>query len=330
MSNSLSKIILTPGEPAGIGPDLVLAAAADTWDAHLIAIGNRALLLERAHTLGLSVELSPYSSIDAPQRHQPGLLPFIDIPLHTVCTPGHPDIQNASHVLAQLDMAVNLCQSGECAAMVTAPVHKAVINDAGVPFSGHTEYLTDATGAEQSVMLLVSGDLRVALATTHLPLRAVPDTLDPHRLKQLLRTLHDDLAKRFGCTNPCITVLGLNPHAGEGGHLGSEDQELITPVCEMLRGEGMDIQGPVPADSAFIPSLRAQTDAYLAMYHDQGLPVLKALGFHGAVNVTLGLPIIRTSVDHGTALDLAATGEADAGSLRAAIQTAIDLTGARR
>lgn len=330
MSHSLSKLILTTGEPAGIGPDLVLAAAADTWDAHLIAIGNRALLLERAHTLGLSVELSPYSSIDALQRHQRGLLPFIDIPLHTACTPGHPDIQNASHVLAQLDMAVNLCQSGECAAMVTAPVHKAVINDAGVPFSGHTEYLTDATGAEQSVMLLVSGDLRVALATTHLPLRAVPDALDPHRLKQLLHTLHNDLANRFGCTKPCITVLGLNPHAGEGGHLGSEDQELITPVCEMLRGEGMDIRGPVPADSAFIPSLRAQTDAYLAMYHDQGLPVLKALGFHGAVNVTLGLPIIRTSVDHGTALDLAATGEADAGSLRAAIQTAIDLTGARR
>ena len=214
--------------------------------------------------------------------------------------------------------------------MVTAPVHKAVINDAGVPFSGHTEYLTDATGAEQSVMLLVSGDLRVALATTHLPLRAVPDAIDPHRLKQTLCTLHDDLVSRFGCTNPCITVLGLNPHAGEGGHLGSEDQELITPVCEMLRGEGMDILGPVPADSAFIPSVRAQTDAYLAMYHDQGLPVLKALGFHGAVNVTLGLPIIRTSVDHGTALDLAATGKADAGSLRAAIQTAIDLTGAER
>ena len=330
MSHSLSKLILTTGEPAGIGPDLLLAAAADTWDAHLVAIGNRALLMERAQTLGLSVELSPYSSTDGLQRHQPGLLPFIDIPLHTTCIPGHPDIQNASHVLAQLDMAVNLCQSGECAAMVTAPVHKAVINDAGVPFSGHTEYLADATGAEQSVMLLVSGDLRVALATTHLPLRAVPDALDPHRLKQLLRTLHNDLANRFGCTNPRITVLGLNPHAGEGGHLGSEDQELITPVCEMLRGEGMDIQGPVPADSAFIPSVRAQTDAYLAMYHDQGLPVLKALGFHGAVNVTLGLPIIRTSVDHGTALDLAATGEADAGSLRAAIQTAIDLTGARR
>jgi 4-hydroxythreonine-4-phosphate dehydrogenase len=325
MSNSLSKIILTTGEPAGIGPDLVLAAAADTWGAHLIAIGNRALLIERAQTLGLSVELHPYTSTDALQRHQPGLLPLIDIPLHAACTPGQPDIENASHVLAQLDMAVNLCQSGECAAMVTAPVHKAVINDAGVPFSGHTEYLTAATGAEQSVMLLASGDLRVALATTHLPLRAVPDALDPHRLKQTLDTLHHDLVSRVGCAVPHITVLGLNPHAGEGGHLGSEDQELIAPVCETLRGEGMDILGPVPADSAFIPSLRAQTDAYLAMYHDQGLPVLKALGFQGAVNITLGLPIVRTSVDHGTALDLAATGKADAGSLKAAIQAAIEL-----
>ena len=325
MSNILSKLILTTGEPSGVGPDLVLAAAEDHWDAHLIAIGDKALLAERAKALGLNIELLPYSSTDTPQRHQPGQLPLIEIPLHAVCKPGKPDVQNASYVLAQLDMAVTLCQSGECAAMVTAPVHKAVINEAGVPFSGHTEYLTGATGTQQSLMLLMSGDLRVALATTHLPLRAVPDALDPHRLKQTLHTLHHDLVSRFGCAVPRITVLGLNPHAGEGGHLGSEDQELIAPVCETLRGEGMDILGPVPADSAFIPSLRAQTDAYLAMYHDQGLPVLKALGFHGAVNITLGLPIIRTSVDHGTALDLAATGKADGGSLRAAIETAIAL-----
>ena len=325
MSNNIPKLIVTAGEPAGVGPDLMLAAAGDHWDAHLIAVGNKALLTERAATLGLDVEFHPYNSTDAPQRHQVGRLPLIDIPLHAACTPGTPDVQNVSHVLAQLDMAVNLCQSGECHAMVTAPVHKAVINDAGVPFSGHTEYLARATGAEQSLMLLTSGDLRVALATTHLPLREVPDALDARLLKYVLSTLHHDLASRFSCAAPRITVLGLNPHAGEGGHLGSEDQAVITPVCEMLRGEGLNILGPVPADSAFIPSLRAQTDAYLAMYHDQGLPVLKALGFHGAVNVTLGLPIIRTSVDHGTALDLAATGRADAGSLRAAIQTAIDL-----
>jgi 4-hydroxythreonine-4-phosphate dehydrogenase len=325
MSNNIPKLIVTAGEPAGVGPDLVLAAAGDHWDAHLIAVGNKTLLTERAATLGLRVEFHPYNSTDAPQRHQVGRLPLIDIPLHAACTPGTPDVQNVSHVLAQLDMAVNLCQSGECHAMVTAPVHKAVINDAGVPFSGHTEYLARATGAEQSLMLLTSGDLRVALATTHLPLREVPDALNARLLKYVLCTLHHDLASRFSCAAPRITVLGLNPHAGEGGHLGSEDQAVIAPVCEMLRGEGLNILGPVPADSAFIPSLRAQTDAYLAMYHDQGLPVLKALGFHGAVNVTLGLPIIRTSVDHGTALDLAATGKADAGSLRAAIQTAIDL-----
>ena len=325
MSNNIPKLIVTAGEPAGVGPDLVLAAAGDHWDAHLIAVGNKALLTERAATLGLDVEFHPYNSTDPPQRHQIGRLPLIDIPLHAACTPGRPDVQNVSHVLAQLDMAVNLCQSGECHAMVTAPVHKAVINDAGVPFSGHTEYLARATGAEQSLMLLTSGDLRVALATTHLPLREVPDALDARLLKYVLSTLHHDLASRFSCAAPRITVLGLNPHAGEGGHLGSEDQAVITPVCEMLRGEGLNILGPVPADSAFIPSLRAQTDAYLAMYHDQGLPVLKALGFHGAVNVTLGWPIIRTSVDHGTALDLAATGKADAGSLRSAIQTAIDL-----
>lgn len=325
MSNNIPKLIVTAGEPAGVGPDLVLAAAGDHWDAHLIAVGNKTLLTERAATLGLRVEFHPYNSTDAPQRHQIGRLPLIDIPLHAACTPGTPDVQNVSHVLAQLDMAVNLCQSGECHAMVTAPVHKAVINDAGVPFSGHTEYLARATGAEQSLMLLTSGDLRVALATTHLPLREVPDALDARLLKHMLCTLHHDLASRFSCAAPRITVLGLNPHAGEGGHLGSEDQAVIAPVCEMLRGEGLNILGPVPADSAFIPSLRERTDAYLAMYHDQGLPALKALGFHGAVNVTLGLPIIRTSVDHGTALDLAATGKADAGSLRAAIQTAIDL-----
>ena len=325
MSNNIPKLIVTAGEPAGVGPDLVLAAAGDHWDAHLIAVGNKALLTERAASLGLGVEFHPYNSTDAPQLHQSGRLPLIDIPLHAACTPGRPDVQNVSHVLAQLDMAVNLCQSGECHAMVTAPVHKGVINDAGVPFSGHTEYLAGATGAEQSLMLLTSGDLRVALATTHLPLREVPDALNARLLKYVLCTLHHDLASRFNCAVPRITVLGLNPHAGEGGHLGSEEQSVIAPVCEMLRGEGLNILGPVPADSAFIPSLRAQTDAYLAMYHDQGLPVLKALGFHDAVNVTLGLPIIRTSVDHGTALDLAATGKADAGSLRAAIQTAIDL-----
>ena len=209
--------------------------------------------------------------------------------------------------------------------MVTAPVHKAAINESGISFSGHTEYLAEATHTKQVVMLLATGDLRVALATTHVPLRSVPDAIDPANLESILTVLNQELAIRFGLDRPRITVLGLNPHAGEAGHLGREDLMVITPVCEALHKKGLAITGPVPADSAFIPETRAKTDAYLAMYHDQGLPVLKALGFHGAVNITLGLPIVRSSVDHGTALDLAATGKADAGSLKAAIQAAIDL-----
>jgi 4-hydroxythreonine-4-phosphate dehydrogenase len=253
----------------------------------------------------------------------------VHIPLNVPCTAGTIDPENASYVLAQLDLAVSACQSAECAGMVTAPVHKAVINASGIPFSGHTEYLANATGADHVVMLLASDKLRVALATTHLPLRDVPKHLNRTMLERTLRTLYHALFTRFGIATPAITVLGLNPHAGEGGHLGSEEQDLIAPACAALLAEGLNIRGPVPADSAFIPNMRTRTDAYLAMYHDQGLPVLKALGFHGAINITLGLPIIRTSVDHGTALDLAGTGTADGGSLRAAIQSAIDLSNNR-
>ena len=229
-------------------------------------------------------------------------------------------------MLAQLELAASLCLAGEFQGMVTAPVHKAVINDAGTPFRGHTEFLADATGAQHVVMLLVTGALRVALATTHLPLRDVPGALSSDVIEQTLRTLHADLVYRFGINEPRISVLGLNPHAGEGGHLGREDQAMIAPVCQKLREEGMKILGPLPADSAFVAAMRETTDAYLAMYHDQGLPVLKALGFHGAVNITLGLPIIRTSVDHGTALDLAGTGKANAGSMLAAVKAAFELT----
>ena len=325
MPSAIPKLILTTGEPAGIGPDLILDAASEEWDAHLITAGDRSLLEARAGTLGLDIALAPYSSTDPITRHQAGRLPFIDLPLSAPCTAGEIDPRNASYVLAQLDLAVSLCESGECQGMVTAPVHKAAINESGVRFSGHTEYLAAATHIEQVVMLLASGDLRVALATTHLPLRGVPDAIEPANLESTLTVLHHDLITRFGLHQPRITVLGLNPHAGEGGHLGHEDLTIIAPVCDALRESGLAITGPVPADSAFIPDMRAKTDAYLAMYHDQGLPVLKALGFHGAVNITLGLPIIRTSVDHGTALDIAGSGKADAGSLKAAIQAAIDL-----
>ena len=209
--------------------------------------------------------------------------------------------------------------------MVTAPVHKAVINDAGVPFSGHTEYLAAATGAEQSLMLLTSGDLRVALATTHLPLREVPDALHTQQLRHMLCTLHDDLASRFGCEVPRITVLGLNPHAGEGGHLGREEIEIIEPVCNALRHDGINVIGPLPADTLYTPKYLAEADATMAMFHDQGLPVLKFASFGRAVNITLGLPFVRTSVDHGTALDLAASGNADGGSFVQALETAQQL-----
>ena len=320
------KIIISTGEPAGIGPDVVLQAATKAWPAHLIAVGDRNLLATRAAALGVSVNLAAYTTTNVATAHVAGELPLIDIPLRANCCPGVLNTANAGYVLAQLDLAVAMCQAEEATAMVTAPVQKSVINDAGVPFLGHTEYLAAATNTPHVVMMLASGDLRVTLATTHLPLAAVASAITREHLEQTLAILHTDLIKRFGISQPIVTVLGLNPHAGEGGHLGREEIDTIAPVCEVLRESGFQVEGPLPADSAFIPSVRDKTDAYLAMYHDQGLPVLKALGFQGAVNITLGLPFTRTSVDHGTALALAGTGLADAGSLEAAIQMAIQLS----
>ena len=321
------RLAVTAGEPAGIGPDILLNAAAHPHAAQIVAIGSRRVLAERAAQLGLNITLTTYSSTDVVTPHVPGILPLIDIPVSKAVTPGavHPD--NATHVLAVLDQAIALCSAGECDAMVTAPLHKGVINDAGIPFSGHTEYLRDATGADHVVMLLASGSLRVALATTHLPLSRVPAAITAENLSATLAVLDHDLRHKFGISEPRITVLGLNPHAGEGGHLGTEERDVIEPVCRALCEKGLQISGPVPADSAFVPRMRNDTDAYLAMYHDQGLPVLKADGFEGAVNITLGLPIIRTSVDHGTALPLAGAGNASAASLLAAIRRAGELSG---
>lgn len=319
------RIVLTSGEPAGIGPDLIIMAAMESWSAELVALGDRSLLLSRAAQLGISVVLAPYTSGADPRPHSPGTLQLVDIALKAPCTPGILDTANASNVLAQLEMAVEMCAVGECQAMVTAPVNKAVINEAGIPFSGHTEFLAGATQTSRSVMMLVSDDLRVALATTHLPLRAVPDAIDTATLLETITIIDAHLKSHCAIAQPRITVLGLNPHAGENGHLGKEDDAIIAPACEAARNRGIDVSGPLPADSAFIPDVRAKTDAYLAMYHDQGLPVLKALGFHHAVNITLGLPIIRTSVDHGTALELAGTGHADARSLKTAIHAAINM-----
>ena len=321
----MPNIVITSGEPAGIGPDLVLMATMSSWDAQLVVLGNQKLLAERAQLLGLPLIFEAYSSVHAVKPHTPGAVLLIDLPLHRPCEPGVLNPGNASYVLAQLDMAVDLCRVNECQAMVTAPVNKAVINDAGLPFTGHTEFLAASTGTDRVVMMLVADTLRIALGTTHIPLRDVPDALDTQSLLEMLNIIHAHLRTHCCIGQPRITVLGLNPHAGENGHLGSEDEAIIAPACEAAREQGMCIRGPLPADSAFIPPMREQTDAYLAMYHDQGLPVLKALGFHQAVNVTLGLPLVRTSVDHGTALELAGTGKADSGSLETAIRTAIAL-----
>lgn len=310
-------IAITSGEPAGIGPDLCLALAARQFPARLVVLGNRALLEARAKMLGLSLAFCNYPAA------APGALEVINIPLGRECTPGSLDPANAPHVLAMLDRAIDGCVAGEFAAMVTAPVQKSVINDAGIAFTGHTEYLAQRTHTPRVVMMLAGGGLRVALATTHLALKDVPAAISREELEAVLTILHRDLVEHFGISHPRILVAGLNPHAGEGGHLGREEIEVISPVIERLRGEGMALVGPLPADTLFTPARLKDADAVLAMYHDQGLPVLKFASFGRGVNITLGLPIVRTSVDHGTALDLAGLGRADAGSLFEAIDTAI-------
>ena len=260
---------------------------------------------------------------------QTGELRVLDVPLGAPCIAGRLDTANAPHVLAMLDRAIDGCVNGEFAAMVTAPVQKSIISDAGVPFTGHTEYLAARTGAAHPVMLLAAGSLRVALATTHLPLRAVSDAITPTLLDTTLRILHDDVRRLWGISRPRLAVCGLNPHAGESGHLGTEDRDVIAPAIARARAAGMLVDGPLPADTVFVPRALSNYDVVLAMYHDQGLPVLKHSGFGHAVNVTLGLPIVRTSVDHGTALDLAGTGRADPGSLIAAARLALEIASRR-
>jgi 4-hydroxythreonine-4-phosphate dehydrogenase len=317
-------IALTLGEPAGIGPDLCVLLAQRRVGARVVVIGDRQLLDARAAMLGKPLHLVPFDASD--RRPQPrGTLPIVHQPLAAVARAGVLDPRNVSAVLNWLRTAVEGCTTGRFSAVVTGPVHKGVINDAGVPFTGHTEYLAKLTGAAKVVMMLVGGGMRVALATTHLPLREVPDALTRGDLESILRVLQRDLIRRFGLLQPRILVAGLNPHAGESGHLGREEIEVITPVLEKLRAEGMSLTGPWPADTLFNPSLLDTADCVLAMYHDQGLPVLKHASFGKAVNVTLGLPIVRTSVDHGTALDRAGSGDIDIGSLLAAVELAAEL-----
>lgn len=321
-SNSGLRLAVSTGEPAGIGPDIVLASAQQNWDCELVVIADRGLLQQRATVLGLTVDLADFD----PNHYAPsgnGRLSVIHQPLVELVHPALPSSKNANAILDVLKLSVRGCQDGRFNAMVTAPLNKAVICDAGFEFTGHTEYLAQLCEVDKVVMLLAAKDLRVALATTHIPLRNVPDAINTTALLETLRIIHSDLQRKFAISAPRISVLGLNPHAGENGHLGQEDQEIIAPAIAAAQAEGIDALGPVPADTAFNPKLSGQTDAYLAMYHDQGLPVLKYASFGAAVNVTLGLPIVRTSVDHGTAFDLAGTGEADCSSFHAAIELAI-------
>ena len=318
-------ILITPGEPAGIGPELAVGIALDRPDDDLVLVADPDLLETTARRLGHSVRL-----LDADDAPRAGALRCLPVPLATAAEPGRLNPANAGYVIDTLVAASDRVADGRAAALVTAPVHKGVINDAGIPFTGHTEFLAERAGVDRVVMMLAAGLLRVALATTHLPLRDVPDAITAESLERTLSILHRDLVERFGIARPRIVVLGLNPHAGEGGHLGREEIEVIEPLLDRLRADGLDLVGPLPADTAFVPDRLTGVDAVLAMYHDQGLPVLKYAGFGRAVNVTLGLPWIRTSVDHGTALDRAGTGTADPGSLNAAVDLALQLTAGRQ
>jgi len=322
---SVPRIAITAGEPAGIGPDIVLMAAQQAWDAELVVIADPDMLLQRAQALKLSIELQTLTKNTPPQAHRAGILNIQPVSLASPTIPGTLDPVNAAYVIETLRQAVQGCLGDTYQAMVTGPVQKSVINDAGIPFTGHTEFLAQETGTGQVVMMLATQDLRVALATTHLALKDVPAAITPELLTQTLSILYRDLQDKFAIDAPRIAVLGLNPHAGEDGHMGREEIETLIPVLESLRATGMDLLGPLPADTAFNPKVLDSCDAVFAMYHDQGLPVLKYSGFGRAINITLGLPVIRTSVDHGTALELAGTGLADWHSLEQALNIACEL-----
>ncbi len=320
------RILVTAGEPAGIGPDLVIKLTQIKHDYDLTIIGDPDLLLQRAQQLSHSLNIITSSTPKTGEGlSDHNTLRVIPIKLGTASIPGKPDVGNAPYVLEMLDLATRECLAKNYDAVVTSPIQKSIINDAGINFSGHTEYFAQQCGGMLPVMLLACPDLRVALVTTHLPLRDVPDAITPERVSETINIVIKDMQQRFGITQPRITVCGLNPHAGEGGHLGTEEMTIIAPVIERFIDNGHHITGPLPADTAFRMALRQRTDVFICMYHDQGLPVLKTLGFGEAVNITLGLPIIRTSVDHGTALELAGTGKADCESLMAAIDMANEL-----
>ncbi len=319
------RIAVTPGEPAGVGPDLLIELAQSGWDAQLVAIADAQLLRQRAAVLGLNLTLVPFDDQADAQPTPPGTLYLHQVDLATEVVAGELNEQNGEYVLDTLRIACEKNMDGTFDAVVTGPVHKGIINKAGISFSGHTEYFAQQSNTPDVVMLLATEGLRVALVTTHIPLAYVAKAITPERLEKVIGILDHDLRTKFGLASPRILVCGLNPHAGEGGHLGREEIDVITPTLDALNAQGMNLVGPLPADTLFQDKYLNDADAVLAMYHDQGLPVLKYKGFGNSVNITLGLPFIRTSVDHGTALDLAATGQADAGSFRVALSEAIKL-----
>ncbi|WP_294912211.1 4-hydroxythreonine-4-phosphate dehydrogenase PdxA [Tatumella sp. UBA2305] len=321
----IPRIVITPGEPAGIGPDLAVLLAGQQWPAELVVCADRQLLLDRAAQLGLPLTLRDYQPDSPAQPQQAGSLTLLPVPLNTHAIAGQLSVDNSDYVLRTLATACDDCLKGEFSALVTGPVHKGIINDAGIPFTGHTEFFADRAGCEKVVMMLATTELRVALATTHLPLKDVSAAITRENLHEVITILHHDLQHKFHIASPTILVCGLNPHAGEGGHMGHEEIDVIEPALEELRQQGITLLGPLPADTLFQPKYLQNADAVLAMYHDQGLPVLKYQGFGRAVNITLGLPFIRTSVDHGTALELAGHGQADPGSFITAINLALNM-----
>lgn len=319
------RIAITPGEPAGIGPDLVINIAQQPWPVQIVVVACKALIIERAKQLNLPISLMDYDANNEATPQAKGTLTIIDVPLGQPSVAGTLDINNGAYVVETLKVACDKNMSGEFDAIVTGPVHKGLINRAGVPFSGHTEYFANQANCSDVVMMLATEGLRVALVTTHIPLAYVAKAITFERLQKVTRILHQDLQRKFGIAAPKIYACGINPHAGEDGHLGREEIDVMEPAFAELRAEGMNIIGPLPADTIFQEKYLQDADAILSMYHDQGLPVLKFKGFGSSVNITLGLPFVRTSVDHGTALELAGTGQADSGSMMAAIQSAIEL-----
>lgn len=325
---SIPRLAITPGEPSGIGPDLCVQLSQQLQNYELVFIADPELLTQRATKLGLKLSINLFDVSRPPQPSSPGSITILPTPLKDKVVCGELNINNSAYVIETIKIATQGCLDGLFDAMVTAPVHKGIINDAGISFSGHTEFIASITGGHP-VMMLATPGLRVALVTTHLPLSEVSDAITTERLDKVITILSKDLRKHFSLSNPKILVCGLNPHAGENGHLGKEEIEVINPVLEKLKNQGINLQGCLPADTVFTEKFLKSADAVLAMYHDQGLPVLKHKGFGQAVNITLGLPIIRTSVDHGTALDLSGTGLASSSSLSFAIQTALEMVSSK-